>query len=151
MPIVETAQLHPTPRTCLLGLDLGTKNIGVAISDDGLKIATPLTTIRCARFSSDARQLLETAAEYRAGGVIIGLPVEMNGSEGPRCQSARQFGANLAKLTDLPICFWDERLSTRAMERHLIAQDVTRKRRAEVIDKMAAQFILQGFLDFLSR
>lgn len=151
MPIIETAQLRPAPRTCLLALDLGTKNIGIAISDDGLKIATPLTTIRQTRFSGNARRILETAADYDVGGIVIGLPVNMDGSEGPRCQSARQFGANLAELTDLPICFWDERLSTRAMERHLIAQDVTRKRRAEVIDKMAAQFILQGFLDFLSR
>ena len=151
MSIVETAQLRPAPRTCLMALDLGTKNIGLAISDDGLKIATPLTTVRRTRFSGDAHRILKIAADYNVGGVVIGLPVNMNGSEGPRCQSARQFGANLSKLTDLPICFWDERLSTRAMERHLIAQDVTRKRRAEVIDKMAAQFVLQGLLDFLSR
>lgn len=137
------------PRTCLLGLDLGDKTIGMAISDDGLMIASPHDTIRRTKFTKDAELLLSVADEYSVGGIVLGLPVNMDGTEGPRCQSTRQFGANLAGKTDLPIGFWDERMSTQAMERHLIAQDVTRKRRAEVIDKLAAQFILQGALDFL--
>lgn len=137
------------PRACLLGLDLGDKTIGMAISDDSLTIASPLDTIRRSKFTKDAESLLKVAAEYAVGGIVLGLPVNMDGTEGPRCQSTRQFGANLAGKTDIPIGFWDERMSTQAMERHLIAQDVTRKRRAEVIDKMAAQFILQGALDFL--
>ena len=137
------------PRTCLLGLDLGDKTIGMAISDDSLMIASPLDTIRRSKFTKDAEALMTFIADYAVGGIILGLPVNMDGTEGPRCQSTRQFGANLAGKTDLPIGFWDERMSTQAMERHLIAQDVTRKRRSEVIDKMAAQFILQGALDFL--
>ena len=95
------------------------------------------------------KRCLRSSPRFNVGGIILGLPVNMDGTEGPRCQSTRQFGANFAEKTDLPIGFWDERMSTQAMERHLIAQDVTRKRRAEVIDKMAAQFILQGALDFL--
>lgn len=137
------------PRACLLGLDLGDKTIGMAISDDSRMIASPLDTIRRTKFTKDAEALLAVFPDYNVGGIILGLPVNMDGSEGPRCQSTRQFGANLAEKTDLPIGFWDERMSTQAMERHLIAQDVTRRRRAEVIDKMAAQFILQGALDFL--
>lgn len=137
------------PRACLLGLDLGDKTIGMAVSDDSLMIASPLDTIRRGKFTKDAETLLSIAGQYTIGGIVLGLPVNMDGTEGPRCQSTRQFGANLADKTDLPIGFWDERMSTQAMERHLIAQDVTRKRRAEVIDKMAAQFILQGALDFL--
>ena len=137
------------PRACLLGLDLGDKTIGMAISDDSLMIASPHDTIRRSKFTKDAEALMKVAAEYTVGGIVLGLPVNMDGNEGPRCQSTRQFGANLAGKTDIPIGFWDERMSTQAMERHLIAQDVTRKRRAEVIDKLAAQFILQGALDFL--
>ena len=136
-------------RTCLLGLDLGDKTIGMAVSDDGKRIATSLDTIRRTKFTNDAEALLKIIADYRIGGIVIGLPVNMDGTEGPRCQSVRQFGANLAEKTDVPIGFWDERTSTQAVERHLIAQDVTRKRRAEVVDKMAAQFILQGALDYL--
>ena len=136
-------------RSCLLGLDLGDKTIGIAVSDDGLRIASPLEVIRRTKFTRDADRLLKIVGDYNIGGIVIGLPVNMDGTEGPRCQSARQFGANLSEKTDIPIGFWDERLSTQAMERHLIAQDVSRKRRAEVIDKMAAQYILQGALDFL--
>lgn len=136
-------------RACLLGLDLGDKTIGMAISDDSLMIASPLDTIRRTKFTKDAEALMTFVADYAVGGIVLGLPVNMDGTEGPRCQSTRQFGANLAGKTDIPIGFWDERMSTQAMERHLIAQDVTRKRRSEVIDKMAAQFILQGALDFL--
>ena len=112
-------------------------------------IASPLDTIRRTKFTKDAEALMTFVADYAVGGIVLGLPVNMDGTEGPRCQSTRQFGANLAGKTDIPIGFWDERMSTQAMERHLIAQDVTRKRRSEVIDKMAAQFILQGALDFL--
>ena len=137
------------PRTCLLGLDLGEKTIGMAISDDSRMIASPLDTIRRTKFTKDAEALLAVFPDYNVGGIILGLPVNMDGTEGPRCQSTRQFGANFAEKTGLPIGFWDERMSTQAMERHLIAQDVTRKRRAEVIDKLAAQFILQGALEFL--
>jgi putative Holliday junction resolvase len=137
------------PRSCLLGLDLGDKTIGIAVSDDSLMIASPLDTIRRTKFTKDAEALLIFVADYSIGGIILGLPVNMDGTEGPRCQSTRQFGANLSGKTELPIGFWDERMSTQAMERHLIAQDVSRRRRAEVIDKMAAHYILQGALDFL--
>ena len=137
------------PRACLIGLDLGDKTIGMAISDDSRMIASPLDTIQRTKFTKDAEALLAVFPQYNVGGVILGLPVNMDGTEGPRCQSTRQFGANLAEKTDLPIGFWDERMSTQAMERHLIAQDVTRKRRAEVSDKMGAQGMLLGALDFL--
>ena len=137
------------PRACLLGLDLGHKTIGMAISDDSRLIASPLDTIHRTKFTRDAGALLAVIPQYSVGGIILGLPINMDGSEGPRCQSTRQFGSNLAGKTELPIGFWDERMSTQAMERHLIAQGVTRKRRAEVIDKMSAHFILQGALDFL--
>ena len=136
-------------RAALFAFDLGEKTIGIAVSDDSRRIASPLETIRRKKFTQDAETLLKLADEYAIGGYIIGLPVNMDGTEGPRCQSVRQFGANLSEKTDLPIAFWDERMSTQAMERHLIDQDVSRRRRAEVIDKMAAQFILQGALDFL--
>ena len=136
-------------RAALFALDLGEKTIGIAVSDDSRRIASPLETIRRKKFTQDAETLLTLGEEYAIGGYIIGLPVNMDGTEGPRCQSERQFGANLSEKTDLPIAFWDERMSTQAMERHLIDQDVSRRRRAEVIDKMAAHFILQGALDFL--
>lgn len=136
-------------RQCLFALDLGEKTIGVAVSDDDLRVASPLETVKRTKFTKDANRLLELGSEYTVGGFVIGLPVNMDGTEGPRCQSVRQFGANLAEKTDLPIGFWDERMSTQAMERHLIIQDVSRRRRAEVIDKMAAQYILQGALDFM--
>ena len=146
--IREFAGTSP-PRSCLLGLDLGDKTIGIAVSDDSLMIASPLDTIRRTKFTKDAEALLIFVADYSIGGIILGLPVNMDGTEGPRCQSTRQFGVNLSGKTELPIGFWDERMSTQAMERHLIAQDVSRRRRAEVIDKMAAHYILQGALDFL--
>ena len=136
-------------RAALFALDLGEKTIGIGVSDDSRRIASPLETIRRKKFTQDAETLLNLADEYAIGGYIIGLPVNMDGTERPRCQSVRQFAANLSEKTDLPIAFWDERMSTQAMERHLIDQDVSRRRRAEVIDKMAAQFILQGALDFL--
>ncbi len=133
----------------LLGLDLGTKTIGVALSDRLLSVASPLETIKRKKFGLDAARLLEIAGAREAGGIILGLPRNMDGSEGPRCQSTRAFARNLEKLTDLPIGFWDERLSTVAAERALLEADATRKRRAEVIDNVAASYILQGALDRL--
>jgi putative Holliday junction resolvase len=134
----------------LLGLDVGTKTIGLALSDVTRRIATPLETIRRTKFSADAARLLAIASEQEVGGLVIGLPVNLDGSEGPRAQSTRAFVRNLAPLTDLPMAFWDERLSTAAAERALIEADASRKRRAELIDKMAAAYILQGALDRLN-
>lgn len=131
----------------LLGLDLGTKTIGVAASDALLSSANPVETIKRTKFTADADRLLTIATDRNAAGVILGLPRNMDGSEGPRCQSTRAFARNLAARTDLPIGFWDERLSTVAAERALIEADLTRKRRAEVIDAVAAAYILQGALD----
>ena len=146
---IQTFSLRLADHSALIGLDLGKKTIGMAISDDGRKIASALNTIRRTRFTQDAEFLLNIAVEYGVGGFILGLPLNMNGTEGPRCQSVRQFASNLSEKTDIPMAFWDERLSTQAVERHLIARDVSRKRRAKVIDKLAAQFILQGALDFM--
>ncbi|HKL44806.1 MAG TPA: Holliday junction resolvase RuvX [Roseovarius sp.] len=134
----------------LMGLDLGTKTIGIALSDRLLSSATPLETVKRRNFSLDAARLLEIAAAREVGGIVLGLPRNMDGSEGPRCQSTRAFARNLEKLTELPITFWDERLSTVAAERALLEADTTRKRRAEVIDNVAASYILQGILERLS-
>ncbi len=131
----------------LLGLDVGTKTIGLALSDVMRQIATPLETIRRTKFQADAARLLELAREHGVGGLVIGLPINLDGSEGPRAQSTRAFARSLAPLTDLPLAFWDERLSTAAAERALLEADTSRKRRAELIDKMAAAYILQGALD----
>lgn len=140
----------------LLALDLGEKTIGLALADPGLTVATPLETIRRSKFTKDAEALDKVIAEWRIGGLVLGLPVNMDGSEGPRCQSTRQFARNLEKFHQerggltLPIAFWDERLSTSAVERFLIqGADMTRKRRGEVVDKMAAAYILQGALEAL--
>ncbi len=135
----------------LLGLDVGEKTIGLALSDPALRVASPVATIRRTKFTADANALLKLAAERQVGGLVIGLPLNMDGSEGPRCQSTRQFAVNLLKLKDLPILFWDERLSTMAVERAMIAHDVTRAKRDKVIDQAAAAFILQGALDAISR
>ncbi len=137
------------PMRPLLGLDLGEKTIGVAASDSLRATATPLETIRRRKFTTDAARLLEIANERAAGGIVLGLPRNMDGSEGPRCQSTRAFARNLSRLTDLPITFWDERLSTVAAERALLEADTSRRRRAEVIDHVAAAYILQGALDRL--
>ena len=131
----------------ILGLDVGTKTVGLAISDVTRTVATPLHTLRRTKFSADAAALLALAAEREAHGFIIGLPVNFNGTEGPRAQSCRAFARNLGALTALPMAFWDERLSTAAAERALLEADTSRKRRAEVIDAVAAGFILQGALD----
>jgi putative pre-16S rRNA nuclease len=138
-------------RGSLIGLDLGTKTIGVAASDPDRRLATGVTTVARKNFTADAKVLLALAAERGAAGFVLGLPVNMDGTEGPRAQSTRAFARNFAKLTALPIALWDERLSTAAVERALIEADVSRKKRAAVIDQHAAAFILQGALDRLAR
>jgi putative pre-16S rRNA nuclease len=134
----------------LIGLDLGTKTLGVAVSDTFWSVATPLETIKRTKFGQDAKALLTIVAGRNVGGLVLGLPRNMDGSEGPRAQSTRAFARNLTSLTDLPITFWDERLSTVAAERALLEADTSRKRRAEVIDHVAAGYILQGALDRLA-
>ena len=133
----------------LAGLDLGTKTIGVAVSDGLRGVASPLTVIRRVKFTQDAEALLKIVADRALVGLVLGLPRNMDGSEGPRAQSTRAFARNLERLTPLPIGFWDERLSTVAAERALLEGDTSRKRRAEVIDQVAAGYILQGALDRL--
>jgi len=150
LPLAEAAPLLPA-RGALLGLDLGTKTIGVAASDPDRRLATGVETIARKNFTADAQRLLALAAERKAAGFVLGLPLNMDGSEGPRAQATRAFARNLAKLTALPIAFWDERLSTAAVERELIGADVSRAKRAAVIDQHAAIFILQGALDRLMR
>ena len=137
----------------LLGLDLGTKTIGLAISDRDLTVGSPLETLRRAKFAQDAAALAKICAERRVGGLVLGLPINMDGSEGPRCQSVRQFARNLEQVAglDLPVAFWDERLSTAAVTRILLEAEVSRKRRRQVVDKMAAAYILQGALDHLGQ
>lgn len=138
----------------LLGLDIGEKTVGLAISDPGLTVASPLETIRRTKFTEDARKLSAVIDDRKVGGLVLGLPRNMDGSEGPRCQSVRQFARNLVEVAGitLPVFFWDERLSTSAIHRFLIDEaDMTRKRRGEVVDKMAAGFILQGALDAAAR
>jgi len=135
----------------LLGLDLGTKTIGLALSDVSRTIATPLETLPKKKFTQDAEALFKIVAKYDVGALVLGLPVSMDGSEGPRCQSTRSFAANLLKLRDIPIAFWDERLSTAAVTRTLLEADASRARRAELVDKLAAAYILQGALDSLKR
>ena len=146
LPIEELpSKLQPGAR--LIGFDLGTKTIGLALSDVTRIIATPYVTVRRTKFTADAKTVAAIAAKEGVGGLVIGLPLNLDGSEGPRAQSTRAFARNLAPHLDLPIAFWDERLSTAAVERHLIEADASRKRRAEVIDRMAAAYILQGALD----
>jgi putative holliday junction resolvase len=138
------------PGTRLLGLDLGTKTIGLALSDTGLMIASPLDTIQRRKFSKDLVILKSFIVERGVGGLVIGLPANMDGSEGPRAQGTRDFAANLAQHINLPFAFWDERLSTAVVQRLMIEEaDLSRKRRAQSVDKMAAAYILQGALDAL--
>jgi putative holliday junction resolvase len=134
-------------RQRLLGIDPGTKTIGLALSDFTLVIATPMETIRRKKFTTDIIRLKEIVEQHNVGGFVIGLPINMDGSEGPRCQSVRAFVRNLGQHFDIPMAFWDERLSTASVERTLIDADVSRAKRAQVIDKMAASYILQGALD----
>jgi putative Holliday junction resolvase len=133
----------------LMGLDLGTKTIGIATSDRSRQIATPITTIARSKFTKDARELLAIATKENVGVLVLGLPINMDGTEGPRAQATRAFARNLAKLTPLAIVFWDERLSTAAVERMLIDADASRATRDKVVDKLAAAWILQAALDAL--
>ena len=149
LPLIE-AVTHWPDRGALIGLDLGTKTIGVAVSDPERRLAAGVETVRRKAFRADATRLLAIAAERAAVGFVLGLPINMDGSEGPRAQSTRAFARNFSKLTDLAIGLWDERLSTAAVERELIGMDMSRARRAEVIDEHAAIFILQGALDRLA-
>jgi putative holliday junction resolvase len=135
----------------MMGLDLGEKTIGVAVGDPSHMIATPITTIRRTKFTEDAKAFLKLVDERGVGGLVIGLPLNMDGSEGPRCQSVRQFANNIAKLRDLPMVFWDERLSTVAVTRDMISADLSRAKRAKIVDQSAAAFILQGAFDSLKR
>jgi putative Holliday junction resolvase len=135
----------------LMGLDVGTKTIGLALSDTRRVIATPLETIRRHRFREDMARLFALIDTQDVGGLVIGLPLTLAGADGPRTQSVRQFARNLVVLRDLPIAFWDERLSTAAVTREMIAADLTRKRRGEIVDRVAAAYILQGCLDYLAR
>jgi putative pre-16S rRNA nuclease len=131
----------------LLGLDVGTKTIGLALSDTRLVIASPLETIRRRRFRDDVAALFALVDRHGVGGLVIGLPLTLAGIDGPRTQSVRQFARNVLAVRDLPTAFWDERLSTAAVTREMIAADLTRKRRAEIVDRVAAAYILQGLLD----
>ena len=146
--VEDLAQLLTTGER-LLGLDIGTKTIGLALSNETRAFASPLVTIKRSKFKPDATEILKLCTEHNVGALILGLPLNMNGSEGPRVQSTRAFARNLATLTDLAIVFWDERLSTAAVTRTLIDADTSRKKRAEVVDKLAATYILQGVLDRL--
>jgi putative Holliday junction resolvase len=150
LPLIDAAPLLP-PRGALLGLDLGTKTIGVASSDPDRRIAAPVETIARTRFTADAQRILALAAERHAVGLVLGLPINMDGSEGARAQSTRAFARNMAALTALPLALWDERLSTAAVERALIEADASRAKRKAVIDAHAASYILQGALDRLAR
>ena len=151
MAIVDLVNLkaHLAPRARLLGLDIGSKTVGLAISDSALAVASPLETLKRGKFAMDAAKLGQIVAERGVGGLILGLPIAMDGREGPRCQSVRQFAANLLAVIDLPLAFWDERFSTLGAERPLRDAEMSHRRRAEVIDKMAAAYILQGALDRL--
>lgn len=150
--MTETDPLEAIPANGkILGLDLGTKTIGVAVSDGMRYSASPLETIKRTKFTQDAQRIVELVAENSAVALILGLPLNMDGTEGPRAQSTRAFARNLAQKLDLPIAFWDERLSTSAVTRMMIEADLRRDRRAEVVDKLAASYILQGALDRLRR
>ncbi|HKX10139.1 MAG TPA: Holliday junction resolvase RuvX [Stellaceae bacterium] len=134
----------------VLGLDVGTKTIGLALSDTLLMVATPLRTVRRTRFKADAAEVLREVDAHGVGALAIGLPISLEGRESPRSQSVRQFVRNLLEVRDLPVVFWDERLSTAAVERTMIEADLTRRRRSEIIDRTAAAYILQGLLDRLA-
>jgi putative Holliday junction resolvase len=150
LTLEDLARMLP-PKATLIGIDLGTKTIGLALSDLSRRIASPLVVIARTKFTADAEALLAQASEHHAAGLVLGLPLNMDGSEGPRVQSTRAFARSLSDKTDLPLVFWDERLSTAAVTRTLLEADASRKRRAEVVDKMAAAYILQGALDRLAK
>lgn len=146
-PRVFASQLPPQGR--ILALDVGDTTIGIAVSDVLRGIASPLDTIRRSKFIKDMAMLQSSIEKQKAVGLIVGLPVNMDGSSGPRVQSTRTFVSNLQKHTELPLCFWDERLSTVAVERTMLAADLSRQRRSELVDKLAASYMLQGFLDHI--
>ncbi|QKP77429.1 Holliday junction resolvase RuvX [Methyloligella sp. GL2] len=150
-PDIPIEDLPPklAPGMRLIGLDLGSKTIGLALSDVSRSVATPLKTIKRTKFTTDVAELMAAIEEHGVGAIVLGLPLNLDGTEGPRVQSTHAFARNLRKLTELPIVYWDERLSTAAVERHLIEADASRKRRGEVVDRMAAAYILQGALDRL--
>lgn len=152
MPVIPLSDLAPllAAKKRLAGLDVGSKTIGLAVADVLGMIASPAQTIRRTKFTADALELTKFIKERAIHGLVIGLPINMDGTEGPRCQSIRQFATNLERSVDLPMAFWDERLSTAAVNRLMIEADLTRKRRSELVDKMAAAYILQGALDFLA-
>lgn len=149
MPLLDPPAFRDAlpPTGAVLGLDIGTKTIGVAVTDPRRTIASPLDTLVRKKFTKDAEALFALIDDRQAVGLVLGWPLNMDGSQGPRCQATKAFAHNVMRLRDLPIALWDERLSTAVVERALIAADTTRKRRAEVVDKMAAGYILQGFLD----
>ena len=152
MPLRNPSELAGLlkPNQRLLGLDVGSKTIGLALSDVSRSIATPLETLKRGKFGDDARWLWALMREHEVAALVIGLPINMDGTEGPRCQSVRQFAKNLLTLADTDIVFWDERLSTVAAERAMLEADMSRKKRAENVDKVAAAYILQGLLDNLA-
>lgn len=149
-PGIEDIAARLPPKGRLIGVDLGAKTIGLAVSDVERKLASPLKTLKRAAFERVAQALMAVCREYGVIGAVVGLPLDLEGRDTPRAQSARAFGRSLSTRTGLPVAFWDERFSTAAMERELIAKDVSRARRAQVIDKMAAAYILQGALDRLA-
>jgi putative pre-16S rRNA nuclease len=149
MAVTELDRLALAPGLRLLGLDLGEKTIGLALSDRALTVATPFKTLKRGKFAADAARLDNIISEQGVGGLVVGLPLNMDGSDGPSAQSARAFGRNWAGHSPIPLVFWDERLSTLAVTRTLLDADASRKRRAELVDKMAAAYILQGTLDRL--
>jgi putative Holliday junction resolvase len=149
MAVTELDRLSLSPGARLLGLDLGEKNMGLALSDRLLTVATPFDTLRRGKFGADAVRLDTIISEQGIGGLVVGLPLNMDGSDGPSAQSARAFGRNWAGHSEIPLAFWDERFSTMAVTRTLLEADASRKRRGEVVDKMAAAYILQGALDRL--
>ena len=151
--------LHDKPRELkahlgagarLLGLDVGTKTVGLALSDTTRTVASPYTTLRRTRFAADAQALSDIITREGVGGLVVGLPINMDGTEGRRCQSVRAFAANLLKIVEIPAAFWDERLSTAAATRTLIEADASRRRRRQIVDKLAAAYILQGALDSMA-
>ena len=149
MPVIPLEELKIEPGLRLLGLDLGEKTIGLALSDTGLSIATPMQTLKRGKFAADAPRLDIIISEQRVGGLVVGLPLNMDGTDGPSAQSARAFGRNWAARSPLPVVMQDERMSTSAVTRTLLDADASRRRRDEVVDKMAAAYILQGALDRL--
>jgi len=153
MPIRNPADLliSLVPGQRAMGLDVGEKTVGIAVSDTTFSIATPVETLKRKKFAADAERLKALVGQHNVGAFVIGLPINMDGSEGPRCQSVRAFANNLLGKLDLPLAFWDERLSTAAVTRTMIEADLSRARRAELVDKLAAAYILQGFLDHAKR